>query len=76
MTAKLMREGGAGGVGLADEDPQLEEELLSDREDGPQHSKKKAKGKKGKQSDTESDHEPPSAKRGGKKAPKGKGGKQ
>jgi hypothetical protein len=72
LTAKMMREGGAGGVGLADQEPQDEEDLLSDKEDGSQVSKKKAKGKKGKQSDNESDHEPPSAKRGGKKALKGK----
>jgi hypothetical protein len=35
LTAKLMREGGAGGVGLADEEPQDDDELLSDREESP-----------------------------------------
>ena len=35
LTAKLMREVGAGGVGLADEEPQDDDELLSDREESP-----------------------------------------
>ena len=53
LTAKLMREGGAGGVGLADEDP-MEDDLLSDQEEV--QTKKKGKGKKG--GEDESDQEP------------------
>ena len=47
LTAKLMREGGAGGVGLADEELQDYDELLSEKEESPKQAKKKGKGKKG-----------------------------